>query len=148
MIFERQIHIHAPEAGNDGRDRQNDCDRSQHLHDIVQIVRDDTGKHFAQLIDHLTRFGDHHFCLIRDIEDIVKQFLTLSIIAQGCLVNGFRYQRMIFSDGRLKIHQTLMESYQLIKIFIMGSARDLYLQILDGAIDFPQVMNETLRQFP
>ena len=53
MILEGQSDIHAPKPCHDGRDRQDDGDRSQNFHDIVQIVRDDARKHFAQLIDHL-----------------------------------------------------------------------------------------------
>ena len=53
MIFEGQIDIHAPEPCHDGRDSQDDGDRSQNFHDIVQVICNHARKYFAQLIDHL-----------------------------------------------------------------------------------------------
>ena len=63
-------------------------------------------------------------------------------------MDGLCYKRVIFVDGCLKINQALVKGNQLVKIFITGGTGDLYLQVFDDAIDFPQMMNKTLRQFP
>ena len=136
--------VHAPQAGDEGRHRDDERDDGEQFHDDVQVVGDDGGVGVHGPRENVAVDVTHLHCLTRFDDDVVEQIAVVLVSRDGGKALELVIDVEIGTQRRRKVDERIFDAQELNEFLIFHGAVQFGLQTQRLLVELAQVGQKPL----
>ena len=133
QAFDVNIHVHTVETGNQRRHHQDDGETGHAFHDGVHVVGDNGREGIHRTRKDVTVDVHLVVSLFQFDEHVIGQFRVLVILFIENVLQ-LAYHDLIATDGRVEVHQTLLQVHQPEQVLVTDAYSGGYPFSISGDI--------------